>query len=62
MMDMTATCIDLKKLRKGAVRRFYTVFEQREAVSESSPDDDEGFKREGIALVVGAEVRGVNLR
>ncbi len=59
MLDMTATCIDLKKLSKGAVRRFYDVFEQRGAVSASSADDDEGFKREGIALVVGAEVRGL---
>ena len=38
---------------------FYDAFEQREAVTESSPDDAEGFKGEGIALTVGAKVHGL---
>jgi hypothetical protein len=59
MTDTTATYIDAKKLSKGAVRRFYDALEQRVAVTESLPDDDKRFEGDGIALMVGADVRGL---
>jgi len=59
MTDTTATCIDAKRLSKGAVRRFYDAFEQRVSNTESLPDNDESFEGDGIALMVDEEVHGL---
>lgn len=59
MTDATVTFIDPKRLSKRAVRRFFDAFEQRESLSESLSDDNEGFEGDGIALMIGTEVHGL---
>lgn len=56
---MTAICIDAQQLSKGAVRHFYDVLKQRALKSEVLPDDGESFGGDGIALMLGEELRGL---
>jgi len=58
MANMRGIVISAKELSNRVVRRFYDALEQRVVLTESLPDDDERFGSDGIALMVGAELRG----
>jgi GNAT superfamily N-acetyltransferase len=59
MANVKGIFISAKELSKGVVRRFYDALEQGAIVKESLPDDDESFGNDGIALMLGAELRGL---
>jgi ribosomal protein S18 acetylase RimI-like enzyme len=54
-------CLHANKLNKGVVRRFYETLNPSAPRIEGLPDDHESFKGPGIALMSGAEVRGLYL-
>lgn len=59
MANVNGIFISAKELSKGVVRRFYDALEQGAIVKEILPDDDESFGNDGIALMLGAELRGI---
>lgn len=59
MANVKGIFISANQLSKGATRRFYDALKQSVAVTESLPDDDKRFEGDGIALMVGADVRGL---
>jgi GNAT superfamily N-acetyltransferase len=59
MANARGICISAKELSKGVVRRFNESLELGVVVKESLPDDDENFGNEGIALMLGSELRGL---
>ena len=59
MKDAIDSCVNAKRLSKGAVRHFYDALEQRTVKTDVLPDDDESFEGDGVALMLGAELRGL---
>ena len=61
MKDATDVCVNAKTLSKGAVRHFYDALEQRAVKTDVLPDDGESFEGDGVALMLGTELRGLYL-
>ncbi len=61
MKDETDVCVNAKTLTQGAVRHFYDALEQRAVKKDVLPDDGESFEGDGVALLLGAEIRGLYL-
>ena len=61
MTDEIGICIQANKLSKGTVRRFFEALNSGTAGTNSLSDDDESFNGDGLALVLGKEVRGLYL-
>ena len=61
MTDEIGICIQANKLSKGTVRRFFKALNSGTAGINSLSDDDESFNDDGLALVLGEEVRGLYL-
>jgi GNAT superfamily N-acetyltransferase len=61
MTDEIGLCVHAKTLTKGAVRRFFEALNPRTARTNSLPDGDESLNVDGLALVLGKEVRGLYL-
>ena len=59
MKDAIDVCVDAKTLNKGVVRHFYDALEQRTVKTDALPDDGESFEGDGVALILGAELRGM---
>ena len=59
MTDEIGICIQANKLSKGTVRRFFETLNPGTDGTNSLSDDDESFNDDGLALVLGKEVRGL---
>lgn len=59
MKDATDVCVNAKTLSKGAVRHFYDALEQRAVKTDVLSDDGDTFEGDGVALMLGAELRGL---
>lgn len=59
MKDATDVCVIAKTLSKGTVRHFYDALKQGAVKMDVLPDDGESFGGDGIALMLGEELRGL---
>lgn len=59
MTDEIGLCVHAKNLTKGTVRRFFETLNPGTDGANSLSDDDESFNDDGLALVLGKEVRGL---
>jgi hypothetical protein len=59
MKDAVDVCVNAKTLSQGAVRHFYDALEQRAVKTDVLADDGESFEGDGVALMLGAELRGL---
>ena len=59
MKDAIDVCVNAKTLSQGAVRHFYDALEQRAVKTDVLADDGESFEGDGVALMLGAELRGL---